>query len=281
MADARYRVEPAKTGRSKCKVSKDNIEVGELRFGTMANIAGHDSYSWRKLSLITARIARNVEDKAGGFEKVSGFGELTAAQQAEFLEAMAFAKAGGSKPKRAAVRKWVAVEAPLSPPASSPAADAAAHSVPALWGVAGFEDEEENDVKSLLVRIGIPDRAAAPYARGLAEKGFDCIPAILTLTEADLISYGVLPGHRRLLLGFITQRCAGTAAGACALAPQALARGSVKRTLRECGAAAEPGDEAPPLRRTRSRLWAQEAGLALEEARELLRESDAAEAELG
>eukprot|EP00930_Biecheleria_cincta_P058498 TRINITY_DN44322_c0_g1_i1.p1 TRINITY_DN44322_c0_g1~~TRINITY_DN44322_c0_g1_i1.p1 ORF type:complete len:435 (-),score=95.61 TRINITY_DN44322_c0_g1_i1:119-1396(-) len=95
-----YRVEPAKSGRSKCKVSKEVIEKDELRFGSLVDLGGHGSYHWRKLKCITDKQAANVEAKLGGPEGVGGFDELTAKDKKTFLAAFKTAKGGvGAKAK--------------------------------------------------------------------------------------------------------------------------------------------------------------------------------------
>jgi len=92
--EAKYHVEVAKSGRSYCEASKERIEQGELRFGTLASVMGHAAYQWRKPEHLTFRIARNVQAKVGNAENVDGFGVLSAGQQAEFREAFAAALAG-------------------------------------------------------------------------------------------------------------------------------------------------------------------------------------------
>mmetsp|Transcript_85258 Transcript_85258/g.150723 ORF Transcript_85258/g.150723 Transcript_85258/m.150723 type:complete len:127 (+) Transcript_85258:26-406(+) len=82
-----YMVEPAKSGRSLCKVSKEVIEKGELRFGSLVEFGGRASYQWRKLSCITPKVASNVVAKVGGPDRVSGFDALSPKQKVQFLKA--------------------------------------------------------------------------------------------------------------------------------------------------------------------------------------------------
>lgn len=99
-ADAPYRVEPAKTGRSTCKISKEKIDKGELRFGSFVEMGGHGSYAWRKLECITAKVVKNVEAKVGGAEKVAGFDALGKKDQAKLIKAFKVALGkGASKDK--------------------------------------------------------------------------------------------------------------------------------------------------------------------------------------
>lgn len=82
-----YRVEPAKSGRSYCKISKELIEKGELRFGSLVEMGGHASYHWRKLSSLTPKVIKNVEAKVGDVCKLDGYADLSAKQQSQVQKA--------------------------------------------------------------------------------------------------------------------------------------------------------------------------------------------------
>mmetsp|Transcript_94499 Transcript_94499/g.149431 ORF Transcript_94499/g.149431 Transcript_94499/m.149431 type:complete len:181 (+) Transcript_94499:57-599(+) len=83
-----YRVEPAKSGRSTCKVSKEMIEKGELRFGSMVDIGGHATYHWRKLKCISGKQAKNFVDKVGAWSKIGGYDEISPKQQKQICSAL-------------------------------------------------------------------------------------------------------------------------------------------------------------------------------------------------
>jgi len=89
MADAAvpYRVEPAKSGRSYCKISKESIEKGEIRFGSLVDMGGHASYHWRKLSSLTPKVVKNVEAKVGDVDKLDGYADLSAKEQSQVQKA--------------------------------------------------------------------------------------------------------------------------------------------------------------------------------------------------
>mmetsp|Transcript_21550 Transcript_21550/g.37764 ORF Transcript_21550/g.37764 Transcript_21550/m.37764 type:complete len:280 (-) Transcript_21550:102-941(-) len=99
MADP-YRVEPAKSGRSTCKASKEPIAKGELRFGSLVDIGGHETYHWRKLAYITEKQVSNVETKMGGVDKVGGFEDLSTKQQGLLRKAFEKAAAAGKKKEK-------------------------------------------------------------------------------------------------------------------------------------------------------------------------------------
>lgn len=268
----KYRVELAKTGRSTCKASKEKIAEGQLRLGCYADIHGHGSYQWRSLHHITPRLASNVEKKVGNYESVDGFDELAAAQQLEFLDAMEAAlgktKAGAKAKARAKSR---ALAMGLSRVAARP--------VEPISQVVELEP--------LLVSLGIPAVPAAAYAETFKREGFDCVASLRTLTESDLEQMGLLTGHRRLLMQHFCSSEPGDAA--CSLAgfkrgpgyeqasaspaPTSLqTSAALRRWKRACG-----GEETvTAVSRSRSQSFAEETGLDIEEARLLLRESDAA-----
>lgn len=100
MADP-YMVEPAKSGRSTCKVSKETIEKGEVRFGSLVDIGGHTTYHWRKLKCITGKQVENLVSKMGGLDKVGGFDALSPKQQKQVLSALNKASALGAKVAKA------------------------------------------------------------------------------------------------------------------------------------------------------------------------------------
>mmetsp|Transcript_34123 Transcript_34123/g.77862 ORF Transcript_34123/g.77862 Transcript_34123/m.77862 type:complete len:421 (-) Transcript_34123:115-1377(-) len=114
-----YRVEPAKSNRSKCKACKSEIAKEQLRFGSLMEVSpGHGSYSWRCLDCITAKQVANVESKVGSADNVDGFDALPVGKQTQFRKAIdAALKKGGVKakakakgkaaaePKRAATKK--------------------------------------------------------------------------------------------------------------------------------------------------------------------------------
>eukprot|EP00933_Yihiella_yeosuensis_P007116 TRINITY_DN112025_c0_g1_i1.p1 TRINITY_DN112025_c0_g1~~TRINITY_DN112025_c0_g1_i1.p1 ORF type:complete len:575 (-),score=150.92 TRINITY_DN112025_c0_g1_i1:135-1859(-) len=91
-AEAPYRVELAKSARSACVASKEKIDKGELRFGTLVMMGGKGSYKWRKMNFITGKQAANVIEAVGGAEKLDGFAELGADKQSEVIKAFEVAK---------------------------------------------------------------------------------------------------------------------------------------------------------------------------------------------
>lgn len=98
MAECPYRLELAKSGRSTCVASKEPIEKGELRFGTLVLMGGKGSYKWRKLACITAKQVANIKTSLGGPEKVDGYEELSAEQQAAVIKAFEAAAAPTAAP---------------------------------------------------------------------------------------------------------------------------------------------------------------------------------------
>lgn len=79
-SSSKYLLEPAKSGRSKCKGScKQQILKGAARLGTLVEINGSSSYSWRCLGCITVKVAQNAGGEASAIE---GFESLDPAQQA-------------------------------------------------------------------------------------------------------------------------------------------------------------------------------------------------------
>mmetsp|Transcript_34260 Transcript_34260/g.74856 ORF Transcript_34260/g.74856 Transcript_34260/m.74856 type:complete len:154 (-) Transcript_34260:253-714(-) len=111
-----YLVEPAKTGRSSCKLCKTPIAKDQLRFGTYLELMGHGSYAYRCLKCVTAKVASNVVTRVGSPESVSGYDTLSAADQTAFLAAFATAPdpkeakaaAAAEAQKKAAEEKKVA-----------------------------------------------------------------------------------------------------------------------------------------------------------------------------
>eukprot|EP00927_Polykrikos_kofoidii_P036172 TRINITY_DN30568_c0_g1_i1.p1 TRINITY_DN30568_c0_g1~~TRINITY_DN30568_c0_g1_i1.p1 ORF type:complete len:304 (-),score=55.01 TRINITY_DN30568_c0_g1_i1:402-1313(-) len=292
VADApKYRIELAKTGRSKCKTSKQPIEQGELRFGAYADMMGHGTYCWRKLNCITSRLARNVEAKVGSFENIDGFDALDADQQKRFKDAMEMARSGvgvgkSSKAKAKAGRLAEAVKSDCRDEQD------------------GSEErpEEPEEIEAMLpflVKLGIPAHSAPAYVAKLTENGFDCTEAVLTLTSDDLEGMGVLTGHQRLILHYVSsvqrarkrsrepeeKRCEASThvqpsseieeRGESSFLQRSTAARRWKQTQEKNPGAA---DMVNKLRRSRSRRLADEMGLDLERVRGLLRENDAAEA---
>jgi hypothetical protein len=92
-----YKVEPAKTGRSTCKASKEIIAKGELRFGSLVDIGGHGSYHWRKLAYITGKQVNNLITKMGGINWIAGWSDLSAKQQNQLVKACHKAMSIGAK----------------------------------------------------------------------------------------------------------------------------------------------------------------------------------------
>ena len=85
MSTSKYVLEQAKSGRSKCKGScKQQILKGAARLGTLVEINGSSSYSWRCLSCITVKVAQNAGGEASAIE---GFESLDHAQQATVIAA--------------------------------------------------------------------------------------------------------------------------------------------------------------------------------------------------
>ena len=55
----------ATTGRASCKGKcKKKIEKGELRFGVLSEVMGHESWIWRCVSCLTGKVAKNAIDMA-------------------------------------------------------------------------------------------------------------------------------------------------------------------------------------------------------------------------
>ena len=76
-----YLVEPAKSGRSKCVISKLTIEEGELRFGSFTHNGTYGVYQWRKLEYISQKLVADVYRNVGGVSHVAGYKALTAAER--------------------------------------------------------------------------------------------------------------------------------------------------------------------------------------------------------
>jgi hypothetical protein len=96
MGDApSYLVEPAKTGRSKCKGKcKAVIAQGDLRVGTLVEMPnGSSSWAWRCLGCVTPKVAQNALAKLGTIDHIAGFDALDSDQQA--VVAAAFLPQGG------------------------------------------------------------------------------------------------------------------------------------------------------------------------------------------
>lgn len=92
-----YRVEPAKSGRSFCKITKELIAKGEVRFGSLVEMGGHESYHWRKLSALTPKVIKNVQDKVGDVTQIDGYAELSPKEQKQVDKAFVQAQAKGVK----------------------------------------------------------------------------------------------------------------------------------------------------------------------------------------
>ena len=63
-------VEPAKSGRAKCKECRETIEKGELRVGSANNYRGTPCTDWRKASCVTTLTVEQIQ-KLDGYEALS------------------------------------------------------------------------------------------------------------------------------------------------------------------------------------------------------------------
>ncbi|PWN49636.1 zf-PARP-domain-containing protein [Violaceomyces palustris] len=77
-----YRIEYAPSNRSACKgaipCKGTKINKGELRLGTLAEIAGNQSFFWRHWGCVTDRVLNNMQDKDGldTADDLDGFEDL-------------------------------------------------------------------------------------------------------------------------------------------------------------------------------------------------------------
>ncbi|KAL4062553.1 hypothetical protein J3A83DRAFT_4109785 [Scleroderma citrinum] len=76
-----YRVEYASSARAKCKGPKPctgtTISKGELRLGTLIEVRGATTYSWRHWGCVTPKIISNIKTSIGSVEDLDGFDDLS------------------------------------------------------------------------------------------------------------------------------------------------------------------------------------------------------------
>ncbi|KAF9566515.1 zf-PARP-domain-containing protein [Agrocybe pediades] len=88
-----YRLEYAASARSKCKGPKPcsgtAIGKGELRFGTLIDMRGMQSFVWRHWGCVTPKILENVKSKFEEASEVDGFEDLKPEDQERLTKAWA------------------------------------------------------------------------------------------------------------------------------------------------------------------------------------------------
>ncbi|KIM42150.1 hypothetical protein M413DRAFT_55852, partial [Hebeloma cylindrosporum] len=86
-----YRFEYASSGRSKCKGPKPCsgtlINKGELRFGTLVDMRGMTSFTWRHWGCVTPKIIANVKKSFEDASELDGYEALTPEDQARVVKA--------------------------------------------------------------------------------------------------------------------------------------------------------------------------------------------------
>ena len=101
-----YRVEPARSGRSKCKGKcKQSIEKGQLRLGSIGQFNGQETVYWRCLNCVTAKQLQNILHSCGNLVNVELFDELSEENKQTFL--IAFQPAAGKTAKNSNSTKQV------------------------------------------------------------------------------------------------------------------------------------------------------------------------------
>lgn len=196
-------------------------------------------------------------------KNVAGVAELTDAQQKQFNDAFALALEGSARVSKAAAKAKTRSKACSGPSVGlkSERRDDVGEAKVERAETFGIDASGAVDLLVLLTRAGIPERATSSYATLLAEKGFDCVSALLTLTDEDLEHVGMLTGHRRLLLRHVSSDLHSHS--------RAQGVGSSRSAIIGEGAFLQR------IKRSRSRRLAEETGLDVEVARDILRESDA------
>ncbi|KZV91544.1 zf-PARP-domain-containing protein [Exidia glandulosa HHB12029] len=80
-----YRIEYASSGRAKCKGPKpcsgSPIEKGSLRLGTLVDMQGRTSFTWKHWGCVTAKVLTNLKNKVGDVDDLDGYEELEPADQ--------------------------------------------------------------------------------------------------------------------------------------------------------------------------------------------------------
>ncbi|CCM01220.1 uncharacterized protein FIBRA_03268 [Fibroporia radiculosa] len=88
-----YRLEYSSSSKAKCNGPKPckgtKIEKEELRFGTLVDIKGNTSFSWRHWGCVTRQIIVNAKKSFDDAEDLDGFEELTEEDQEKIRKAWA------------------------------------------------------------------------------------------------------------------------------------------------------------------------------------------------
>ncbi|KAF9530017.1 hypothetical protein CPB83DRAFT_734750, partial [Crepidotus variabilis] len=86
-----YRLEYAASARAKCKGPKPcsgtPIEKGALRFGTLVDMRGMTSFTWRHWGCVTKKILSNMKEKFDSAEGLDGYEDLRPEDQARVVKA--------------------------------------------------------------------------------------------------------------------------------------------------------------------------------------------------
>jgi hypothetical protein len=67
-----WKVEPAKSSRSTCRICSQKIEKGELRLGEPSLFDGHVSYGWHHLKCAARLLKGSTLDSLVGYEELTG-----------------------------------------------------------------------------------------------------------------------------------------------------------------------------------------------------------------
>ncbi|PPQ70814.1 hypothetical protein CVT26_014058 [Gymnopilus dilepis] len=86
-----YRLEYAPSARAKCKGPKPcsgtAIGKGDLRFGTLIDMRGAQSFVWRHWGCVTPKIIENVKKKFEDASELDGFEDLREPDRARVVKA--------------------------------------------------------------------------------------------------------------------------------------------------------------------------------------------------
>ncbi|KAF8156779.1 hypothetical protein B0H34DRAFT_642276, partial [Crassisporium funariophilum] len=86
-----YRVEYSPSARAKCKGPKPcagtPIGKGELRVGTLVDMRGVTSFTWRHWGCITKKIFENMKKSLDEASDLDGYDDLTAEDKAKIIKA--------------------------------------------------------------------------------------------------------------------------------------------------------------------------------------------------
>ncbi|KXN91805.1 PARP-type zinc finger-containing protein C2A9.07c [Leucoagaricus sp. SymC.cos] len=86
-----YRLEYASSNRAKCKGPKPcsgtTINKGDLRFGTLVEVRGNQSFAWRHWGCVTPKLIENIKKNFSEASELDGFEDLNDDDKAKVLKA--------------------------------------------------------------------------------------------------------------------------------------------------------------------------------------------------